>query len=145
MKVLIPGTFSIFHKGHAAIALHLIDFKMEPVFGVTANSYDKPEYDIGDRISNIRQYGFNTTVLTGKSILQHCKQTGIYNIAVDHDLFERIVDPKYYLNSKDLMIHCLKQLDKVILFVFPRNGKLRVESDILPKYILYMEKFEEVF
>lgn len=156
MNVLIPGTFSILHYGHTNIYLYLqkktyLGEMCSPCFGVTESPYDKSLDSLSERLDQFKPYDFDYVTLHGKSILEHKIQFShsvksfVVGIAIGHDTFKRMLDPKYYLGSVDLMKHIVEErLRNTHFFIFPRNGKLEIDSRILPRHLNYITDFEEI-
>jgi nicotinic acid mononucleotide adenylyltransferase len=151
MKVIIPGTFSILHKGHTNIYLELLSLGYNAYFGVTAAPYDKHNLpSVEDRTRVLDEFQLPYIELSGKSLLQHwieaqeklCSRK--IGIAIGHDTFERFLNPEYYLNSPKLLAHIIDSMQYAEFIIFPRNGKLKVDSNIILKNVRYMCDFEEV-
>lgn len=146
------GTFNPLHSGHIkAASLFWNEYRL--IFGKCSHPYDKGNVEYSsDQFDN---YGLEVIELTGQSYYSHYTQfKGNHNdlklsfhqrhninFLVGLDTYLRIISPKYYLDSQELMEKTLKSMTATF-HVLPRPGSEYVETDLI-KHKYYPE-FEPV-
>jgi nicotinic acid mononucleotide adenylyltransferase len=144
MRYVFPGTFNPLHAGHLAIVHYVIQKKKStPFFLVSENPFDKESVPIQPRIQAIEELGYEAVPTPWKTInaqYQHHLPRELATFLIGIDTYERIIDTKYYCDSKEEMERQLKMYDKLYYLVFPRYDT----NYIVPEDSKLLSKFEFV-
>lgn len=145
-KVLIPGSFNPFHKGHAAIGLYCIQKNYKPIYAISMKNCEKSKPDLGEkeglyRKSQIGKYGFLSMLLYRPYFTEMASyygyhwydsngqvQTPFAFICIGADTWNRFVDPANYFDNVELRNFTVSStLEHIKFMIVPRPGYKTLE------------------